>query len=398
MLERFRKMYPASNIEYQDHAFTANIQGKEQQIRIPTEIVREIHLRCEAEQHPITFYQKLQPNYQQGQRNAPNKIGKMSVQNVSYWNSVQSSMGCPNYYRQKGWAVQKEIFESDLKYRRINDKDYPHISDLDYSEGVMKRTLFPEEYDKPRRRSGKGSKDKSEPLSKLARDKERLSEVCKAPPHSTEYADTEGEGFEDMDESGSESGDEDKDLAASNNRRAKAGKINKVKRGKQARRSTKTDVRSERMTRSMEKARQADKSQATRRKSDPGGRGSKRKKLDMNEAELEEGEILETVAGSENTFDLFESNEPKQDWDEHPKMAELLTTGKTRLTEIGFSSPNAGTCNVTMHQIVKAHKVKLPKNRADAEPILLRALAIARIKQLESGASDKYEDTKAASK
>ena len=40
MLERFRKMYPASNNEYQDHAFTANIQGKEQQIRIPTGIVR----------------------------------------------------------------------------------------------------------------------------------------------------------------------------------------------------------------------------------------------------------------------------------------------------------------------------------------------------------------------
>ena len=43
MLERFRKMYPASNNEYQDHAFEANIDGKEKQIRIPTEIVREIH-------------------------------------------------------------------------------------------------------------------------------------------------------------------------------------------------------------------------------------------------------------------------------------------------------------------------------------------------------------------
>ena len=112
--------------------------------------------------HPITFYQKPQPNYQQGQRNAPNKIGKMTVQNVSYWNSVQSSIGCPNYYRQKGWAVQKEVFDSDLKYRRINDKDYPHISDLDYSERVMKRSLLPEQYGKPRRRSGKGSKEKEQ--------------------------------------------------------------------------------------------------------------------------------------------------------------------------------------------------------------------------------------------
>ena len=118
----------------------------------------------------------------------------------------------------------------------------------------------------------------------------------------------------------------------------------------------------------------------------------------MNGTEPEEGEILETVAGSENTFDLFESNEPKQDWDEHPKMAELLTTGKSRLKEIGFSSPNAGTGNKTMHQIARTHNIRLPKKRTDAEPILLRALAIARIKQLEKGASDKYEDTKAASK
>ena len=119
----------------------------------------------------------------------------------------------------------------------------------------------------------------------------------------------------------------------------------------------------------------------------------------MNETELEEGEILETVAGSENTFELFASNEPKQDdWDEHPKMAELLTTGKSRLQKIGFSSPNAGTGNVTMHQIARTHNIKLPKKRTDAEPILLRALAIARIKQLEKDASDKYEDTKAASK
>ena len=397
MLERFRKMYPASNNEYQDHAFKANIDGKEKQIRIPTEIVREIHLRCEAEQHPITFYQKLQPNYQQGQRNAPNKIGKMTVQNVSYWNSVQSSMGCPNYYRQKAWALQKEVFDTDLKYRRINDKDYPHISDLDYSEGVMKRTLFPEQYEKSRRRPGKGSKEKTEPLSKLARDKDRLSQVCKALPHSTEYAETEEEGFDDMDESGSDIGNEDKDLDARNNRRTANGQIRKVNRSKQARRSTQNEERSERMTRSMEKARQA-KSQAVRRKSDPGGRGSKRKKLEMNATELEEGEILETVAGSENTFDLFSSDEPKRDWDEHPKMAGLLKTGKTKLEKIGFSSPNAGTGNVTMHQIARAHHIKLPKKRTEAEPILLRALAIVRIKQLESDASDKYEDTKVASK
>ena len=234
-------------------------------------------------------------------------------------------------------------------------------------------------------------------MSKLAQDEDRLNQVCKALPHSTEYADTEEEGLDDMDDSGSEEDDEDEDLKARNIRRKAKGKISKVQRGKTTRRSTMNNIRTERVTRSMEKAK-AKNSQAERRKSDPGGRGSKRKKLDMTEIELEEGEILETVAGSDNTFDLFNSNEPKQDWDEHPKMAGLLVIGKERLEKIGFSSPNAGSGNVTMHQIAKAHKIKLPKKRADAEPILLRALAIVRIKQLEKDASDNYEDTKAASK
>ena len=109
MLQRFRNMYPASNDEYHDHAYKGKVNGKETEIRIPKEVAREIHLRIEAERHPITFYQKLQPNYQQGQRNGPNKIGKMTVQNVTYWNSVQSSMGCPNYYRNKGWAIQNAV-------------------------------------------------------------------------------------------------------------------------------------------------------------------------------------------------------------------------------------------------------------------------------------------------
>ena len=68
------------------------------------------------------------------------------------------------------------------------------------------------------------------------------------------------------------------------------------------------------------------------------------------------------------------------------------------LEKIGFSSPNAGTGNVTMHQVARAHNIKLPKKRTDAEPILLRALAIVRIKQLEKDASDNYEDKTAASK
>ena len=116
---RFRDSYHTTRPEYNDHAFNAKIDGKTRKIRIPAKIVREIHLQCESEAHPITFHQKLQPNYVDGQTHGPNKAGKMTVQNVGYYNSIQSSMMMPNYFRQKAWAIQNEIFDNGLKYRQV---------------------------------------------------------------------------------------------------------------------------------------------------------------------------------------------------------------------------------------------------------------------------------------
>ena len=139
--QRFRDAYPTTRPEYSDHAFNVKIDGEERKIRVPQKIAREIHLQIEAEAHPITFHQKLQPNYVAGQQIGPNKIGKMTVQNVNYYNSIQSTMLLPNYFRQKGWAIQNAVFDAQLKYRQVNGEDYPTIEDLDYSEEVAKRVL-----------------------------------------------------------------------------------------------------------------------------------------------------------------------------------------------------------------------------------------------------------------
>ena len=64
--ERFRKTWSASRSEYAGHKFKITIDGKEQNIEIPARVAREIHITAEAESHPITFHQKLQPNYVQG--------------------------------------------------------------------------------------------------------------------------------------------------------------------------------------------------------------------------------------------------------------------------------------------------------------------------------------------
>ena len=112
---------------------------------------------------------------------------------------------------------------------------------------------------------------------------------------------------------------------------------------------------------------------------------------------MEEGEIDEEEDEHEDppaSFDLFSSTSPKKDWDDHPDMDKLMETGMTRMEKVGFSSPKPESQHVTMYDLARQHKVKLPKKRDDAVPILVRALAIVRIKQLDKTAVEKYTDLK----
>ena len=61
-------------------------------VRIPRNMAREIHLLCEAKAHPVTFHQKLQPNYITGNASQPNKVGKTQVETVVYFNGIQNAM------------------------------------------------------------------------------------------------------------------------------------------------------------------------------------------------------------------------------------------------------------------------------------------------------------------
>ena len=409
--QRFRDAYPTTRPEYSDHAFNVKIDGKERKIRVPQKIAREIHLQIEAEAHPITFHQKLQPNYVAGQQIGPNKIGKMTVQNVNYYNSIQSTMLLPNYFRQKGWAIQNAVFDAQLKYRQVNGEDYPTIEDLDYSEEVAKRVLNAaednrrknEKKDKKKakaRRKGKGKKDFDPRVPKLRKDRASYNRVIQALPHINEFVATDDEG-EDLDHDMDDHDDEDEpetdpiDLTTENNRRGKSGKIKKHKLNKVSRRSTQNDERVGVVTRSAErlskKGRTSTEGGSSR--SDPGNRGLKRKQLSFENLPSEDDEDDETATPA--SFDLFASTSPKKDWDSHPDMKKLMKTGMTRMEDVGFSSPKPGSKqSVTMHAIARQYNLKLPRKRDDAMPILVRALAIVKIKQLDKTAVETYTDLK----
>ena len=92
--------------------------------------------------------------------------------------------------------------------------------------------------------------------------------------------------------------------------------------------------------------------------------------------------------------DLFNLNEPKKDWDEHPEMPKMMELGRKKIEMVGFSSPKAGMGEITMKRLAKARNLKLPKTKAEAAEVLVRALAIEKLQQDDPNTSKFYEDTK----
>ena len=108
-LQRFRDSYATTRPEYTGHAFKVKFKDETEPrtVRVPRNVAREIHLLCEAKAHPLTFHQKLQPNYITGNASHPNKVGKTKVETVVYFNSIQNAMKAPKYVQDKAWAMSE---------------------------------------------------------------------------------------------------------------------------------------------------------------------------------------------------------------------------------------------------------------------------------------------------
>ena len=102
-------------------------------------------------------------------------------------------------------------------------------------------------------------------------------------------------------------------------------------------------------------------------------------------------------SGKSGEFDLFNLNEPKKDWDEHPDMPKMMELGRKKIEMVGFSSPKAGMGDITMKRLAKARNLKLPSKKAEAVEVLVRALAIEKLQQDDPNASKIYEDAKVGS-
>ena len=94
----------------------------------------------------------------------------------------------------------------------------------------------------------------------------------------------------------------------------------------------------------------------------------------------------------DDAFDLFASN-VKQDWSKHPKFDGLMTTGLVMIKQLGFVSPKAGQKSKnTVKGLASSVGIKNLPSRTTAEPLIVRAMAIGRLKKIDPDSADMYSD------
>ena len=410
--ERFRNTWSSSRSEYFGHSFKVKIDGQEHEVTVPNQVAREIHISAETEAHPLTFHQKLQPNYVTGNKNkSPAHVNNLKVQNVCYFNSIQSHLQLPNYLRQKSWAIQKEIFANNVKYKDIGKPGNPSIMDLDYSSQVLahvKKEILPKKKSTKKQKANCGG-------SQLVNDKGKYDEVLKVLPDIDEYVLAEDEEDDDSSSSGESmsSGEEDTAVEEMNIERKKQHKIKKKKLSKKQKK-----VKDSKKTKGKEKEKEGvgDDTEKGRRgmatRSSPsqmsvfersmmppppsrantksGGEAQKKRRLTFSS---EDGAAEETSQSSIE-LDIFEdANIPKKKWDTHPEFARLVVAGTTKIDALGFESPRKDAkSKETVVSLCTKYNLAVPKKKAEAVKALVRTLAIKRLLARDPSLKDEYDD------
>lgn len=411
---KFRDIYSASGAEYFGHTFKTKIDGKEHTITIPNRVAREVHISAETERHPITFNQKLQPNYITGNRTkGPSYVGRLKVQSICYFNSIQSQLQLPNFCRQKCWAIQKEIFKHHVQYKDVGKSgNAPAIMDLDYSKQVlqhMKTVILP----KQKRASQKLKVQCGG--SRILEDPEIFKKLVSSLPNIDAFVNDDSDEEEESDSSSDDMSDETEQEAVvmENEKRCLKGKVKKKKFTKpQKKKFLKKKKKEEDKDEGTSVGRMATRSSPMKEtlpdseKPSPTNRRVKRR-LDNTavswaaDGNLEDVHTIEELLEEEgdedvpkDDFDLFEdvAVKPKIPWENHPEMPQLIQGGKTKIELLGFKSPKSGAkTSTTMVSLARMHNVELPSKRADAEKTLIRALAIKRLLTKDPKLQDEYE-------
>jgi hypothetical protein len=280
---------------------------------------------------------------------------------VCYFNSIQSKLQCPNYFRQKAWAIQKEIFLNRILFKDIGKANHPSIMDMDYSSQVLEHM---ETMIAPKKQRASVTQKLSCGGSRFLENKSLFNEVLKTLPAIDSFVPVQLDSSSDSDEMSS---GEEQEVVAKQNTKRGTDKIKKKKLTRKEKEKKKVTFRSETDT-AVATRRMATRNSPSPAKNLSPARGEdtitvvdnkgKKRRLNMEETAAVDGNE-DPEAPTE--FDLFSDVNvmPKKNWDKHPQMGALVESGKKRIEMLGASSPQDRVRNRPLQFINLLHKITL---------------------------------------
>ena len=83
-------------------------------------------------------------------------------------------------------------------------------------------------------------------------------------------------------------------------------------------------------------------------------------------------------------------DDPKKQWSEHPKFHSFVQKAASYVDNLGFSSPRKGQSE-TMHSLARKLDVKLVAKMQPSKKILVEAIVITKLKQLDPVDARNYQ-------
>ena len=89
-------------------------------------------------------------------------------------------------------------------------------------------------------------------------------------------------------------------------------------------------------------------------------------------------------------FDDIFGDDPKKQWSEHPKFHSFVQKAASYVDKLGFSSPRKGQSE-TMHSLARKLDVQLEAKKQPSKKILVEAIVITKLKQLDPADARNYQ-------
>ena len=214
--------------------------------------------------------------------------------------------------------------------------------------------------------------------------------------------DEEDDDDESGDDDAMDDSDDSEDLRERNERRKQQGKIAKKNRNRNTRQpqkrtqktlpfkrgnnkettstsSTSREVETNAPLVDQERARRQTTVEATRQSEERRGKVIRGKAANS----LKRRALAPQLEDAMIPFDDIFGDDPKKPWSDHPQFHSFLQKAASYVDNLGFSSPNKGQSE-TMHSLARKLNVQLEAKKQPSKKILVGAIVIAKLKQLES--------------